>query len=183
MCIRDRRQDAKAHTFKPLYGGILGTPKEMRYYEAFKGKYWQVNNWHYKLQKEAVETKKIKLPSGREYSFPEARWTQYGNVTNSTAIKNYPVQGFATADLLPLALVNLYAIMKKKNMKSVICNTVHDSIILDVYPSEKIECIDCLRIAMLSIKDECKNRYNIDYDMPIDIELKICHNWLDLEEI
>ena len=53
------RQDAKAHTFKPLYGGILGTPKEMRYYEAFKNKYWQVNNWHYTLQKEAVETKKI----------------------------------------------------------------------------------------------------------------------------
>jgi len=68
-------------------------------------------------------------------------------------------------------------------MKSVICNTVHDSITLDVYPSEKIECIDYLRTSMMSIKDECKRRYNIDYDMPIDIELKIGHNWLDLEEI
>ncbi len=177
------RQDAKAHTFKPLYGGILGTPKEMRYYEAFKNKYWQVNNWHYTLQKEAVETKKIKLPSGREYAFPEARWTRYGNVTNSTAIKNYPVQGFATADLLPLALVFLYGIMRKRNMKSVICNTVHDSITLDVYPNERVECIDCLRMSMLSIKDECKRRYNIDYNMPIDIELKIGRNWLELEEI
>lgn len=177
------RQDAKAHTFKPLYGGVLGTPKEMRYYEAFKHKYWQVTNWHDKLQKEAVDTKKIKLPSGREYSFPYARYTQYGNVTNSTAIKNYPVQGFATADLLPLALVNLYDIMKKKNMKSVICNTVHDSIILDVHPEEKIECIDCLRNAMMSIKDECKSRYNVDYDMPVDIELKIGDNWLETKEI
>jgi len=177
------RQDAKAHTFKPLYGGVLGTPKEMRYYEAFKHKYWQVTNWHDKLQKEAVDTKKIKLPSGREYSFPYARYTQYGNVTNSTAIKNYPVQGFATADLLPLALVNLYAIMKKKNMKSVICNTVHDSIILDVHPEEKIQCIDYLRNAMMSIKDECKSRYDVDYDMPVDIELKIGDNWLETKEI
>ena len=177
------RQDAKAHTFKPLYGGVLGTPKEMRYYEAFKHKYWQVTNWHDKLQKEAVDTKKIKLPSGREYSFPYARYTQYGNVTNSTAIKNYPVQGFATADLLPLALVNLYAIMKKKNMKSVICNTVHDSIILDVHPEEKIQCIDYLRSAMMSIKDECKSRYDVDYDMPVDIELKIGDNWLETKEI
>ena len=177
------RQEAKAHTFKPLYGGVLGTPKEMRYYEAFKHKYWQVTNWHDKLQREAVETKKIKLPSGREYSFPYARYTQYGNVTNSTAIKNYPVQGFATADLLPLALVNLYAIMKKRNMKSVICNTVHDSIILDVYPEERVECIDVLRIAMLSIKDECNSRYNINYDMPIGIELKIGDNWLETKEI
>ena len=34
---------------------------EMKYYEVFKNKYWQVNNWHYKLQKEAVETKKVKF--------------------------------------------------------------------------------------------------------------------------
>ena len=48
---------------------------------------------------------------------------------------------------------------------------------------EKIKCIDYLRNAMMSIKDECKRRYNIDYDMPIDIELKIGRNWLELEEI
>ena len=68
-------------------------------------------------------------------------------------------------------------------MKSVICNTVHDSITQDVHPNEKIQCIDYLRNSMLSIKDECKRRYNIDYDMPIDIELKIGRNWLELEEI
>jgi DNA polymerase I-like protein with 3'-5' exonuclease and polymerase domains len=73
--------------------------------------------------------------------------------------------------------------MKKKNMKSVICNTVHDSIILDVHPEEKIQCIDCLRNAMMSIKDECKSRYNVDYDMPVDIELKIGDNWLETNEI
>ena len=68
-------------------------------------------------------------------------------------------------------------------MKSVICNTVHDSITLDVHPEEKNQCIDYLRNAMMSIKDECKRRYNINYDMPIDIELKIGRNWLELEEI
>ena len=30
------RQDAKAHTFKPLYGGTTGTDDEKRYYSAFK---------------------------------------------------------------------------------------------------------------------------------------------------
>ena len=68
-------------------------------------------------------------------------------------------------------------------MKSVICNTVHDSIILDVHPNEKNACVDYLRLAMLSIKDECKKRYNIDYDMPIDIELKLGDNWLETKEI
>ena len=27
------RQDAKADTFKPLYGGLMGTPKQVQYYD------------------------------------------------------------------------------------------------------------------------------------------------------
>ena len=34
-------------------------------------------------------------------------------------------------------------------MKSVICNTVHDSIVLDVHPDEKEQCIKVLSQAML----------------------------------
>ena len=33
------RQQAKGHTFKPLYGGMSGTEDEKRYYAAFKEKY------------------------------------------------------------------------------------------------------------------------------------------------
>ena len=33
------RQDAKAHTFKPLYGGVTGTEDEKRYYSKFLEKY------------------------------------------------------------------------------------------------------------------------------------------------
>ena len=128
------RQDAKAHTFKPLYGGVSGTRSQQAYYQRFKEKYVQVTEWHKSLEKEAVTTKIIKLPSGREYCFPDAKWTEWGSATNRTAICNYPVQGFATADLLPIALVRLDKQMRKLKMKSVICNTVHDSIVLDVHP-------------------------------------------------
>ena len=64
------RQDAKAHTFKPLYGGVSGTRSQQAYYQRFKEKYVQVTEWHKNLEKEAVTTKIIKLPSGREYCFP-----------------------------------------------------------------------------------------------------------------
>jgi len=177
------RQDAKAHTFKPLYGGVSGTPAQQAYYSAFKEKYEQVTEWHKELEKEAVKTKEIKLPSGRVYAFPDAKWTDWGSATNRTAICNYPVQGFATADLLPIALVELDKVMRKDKMKSVICNTVHDSIVLDVHPMEKDQCIKVLSDAMLSISDGSKARYDIEYDMPIGIELKIGENWLDLSEV
>lgn len=177
------RQDAKAHTFKPLYGGVSGTPAQQAYYTAFKEKYEKVTEWHKELEKEAVRTKEIKLPSGRVYSFPDAKWTDWGAATNRTAICNYPVQGFATADLLPIALVELDKVMQKNKMQSVICNTVHDSIVLDVHPDEKDQCIKVLSEAMLSISNGSKARYGLEYDMPIGIELKIGNNWLDLSEV
>jgi DNA polymerase I-like protein with 3'-5' exonuclease and polymerase domains len=73
--------------------------------------------------------------------------------------------------------------MRELDMKSVICNTVHDSIVLDVHPDEKDQCVKVLSEAMLSISDGSKARYGLEYDMPIGIELKIGNNWLDLTEI
>lgn len=177
------RQDAKAHTFKPLYGGVSGTEDQKRYYNAFKEKYNSVTKWHERLQKDAVTKKYIELPSGRQYAFPNARWTEWGTATERTAICNYPVQGFATADLLPTALVRLDRMMRTRNLLSVICNTVHDSIVLDVHPDEKQACINLLADCMLAIPTETLNRYGFEYDMPVGIELKLGKNWLDLEEV
>ena len=61
-------------------------------------------------------------------------------------------------------------------MQSVICNTVHDSIVLDVHPDEKDQCIEVF-------SNGSKARYGLEYDMPIGIELKIGNNWLDLSEV
>ena len=177
------RQEAKAHTFKPLYGGVSGTDKQRNYYRAFKNKYTGITHWHEALAEEAMARKKITLPSGREYLFPNVRRTRWGGVTSGTAIKNYPVQGFATADLLPMALVYTSKLLADNKMQSVICNTVHDSIVFDVHPKEKDLAIDILSKGMLSLYDECKKRYGITYSMPVGIELKIGKNWLDLEPV
>ena len=177
------RQEAKAHTFKPLYGGTSGTEAQQRYYKAFKEKYGGVTLWHDDLQREAVEKRVITLPSGRQYAFPDARWTKYGTATHRTNICNYPVQGFATADLLPAALVRLDKLFQENKLKSVICNTVHDSIVLDMHPDEKDICIKLMREAMLSLPEETQRRYGVTYDMPVEIEIKIGDNWLDLHVV
>jgi DNA polymerase I-like protein with 3'-5' exonuclease and polymerase domains len=175
------RQDAKAHTFKPLYGGTTGTPDQQRYYRAFKEKYAGVAAWHEELQRQAVEKGFVTLPSGRQYAFPGTTWTDWGTATNRTAICNYPVQGFATGDLLPIALVYLSKSMKSKKVKSVICNTVHDSIVLDIFPGEEDTCTNLVVEAMMSLPEECRRRYGMEYDMPISVEVKIGSNWLDTE--
>jgi DNA polymerase I-like protein with 3'-5' exonuclease and polymerase domains len=177
------RQEAKAHTFKPLYGGTTGTPEQQRYYRAFKDKYSGVAEWHERLQRDAVTKGKIVLPSGREYSFPGTKWTEWGTATNRTSICNYPVQGFATGDLLPIALVYLHKNMKKHKTQSLICNTVHDSIVLDVFPGEEELVVELVAEAMLCLPSECQRRYGIVYDMPIGLEIKMGPNWLETREV
>ena len=93
------------------------------------------------------------------------------------------MQGFATADLLPIALVALEKTVRDANIRSVICNTVHDSIVMDVHPDEKNICIDLMKHAMLSLPFETVRRYGIAYNMPVGIEIKAGKNWLDLHDV
>ena len=177
------RQDAKAHTFKPLYGGVTGTEDEKRYYTKFLEKYKDIKTWHDKLQSEAIRYKRIKLPTGREYSFPYAERTPWGGSTYGTQIKNYPVQGFATADIVPLACINIYKLMKDKGVKSLLVNTVHDSIVADVYPGEEDVMSDIFNQGTADVIPALKQYYKIDFNVPLDTELKIGNNWLDMKEV
>ena len=177
------RQDAKAHTFKPLYGGVTGTENEKKYYSTFLKKYKQIAEWHDKLQSEAIKYKCVRLPTGREYSFPYAERMPWGGSSYGTQIKNYPVQGFATADIVPLACIKIHNLMKEHKVKSLLINTVHDSIIADVYPGEEDVMGNIFRQGTSSVVPAMKEYYGINFNVPLDSELKIGYNWLDMEEV
>ena len=177
------RQDAKAHTFKPLYGGVTGTEDEKRYYTKFLEKYKDIKTWHEKLQSEAIRFKQIKLPTGREYAFPYAERTPWGGSTYGTQIKNYPVQGFATADIVPLACINIYKLMQEQKVKSLLVNTVHDSIVADVYPGEEDVMSKIFNQGTADVIPALKEYYKINFNVPLDTELKIGYDWLNMKEV
>ena len=177
------RQDAKAHTFKPLYGGVTGTEDEKRYYSKFLEKYKDIKTWHEKLQSEAIRFKQIKLPTGREYAFPYAERTPWGGSTYGTQIKNYPVQGFATADIVPLACINIHKLMQEQKVKSLLVNTVHDSIVADVYPGEEDVMSKIFKQGTADVIPALKEYYKINFNVPLDTELKIGYDWLNMKEV
>jgi DNA polymerase I-like protein with 3'-5' exonuclease and polymerase domains len=177
------RQDAKAHTFKPLYGGVTGTEDEKRYYTKFLEKYKDIKKWHEELQTEAIRFKRVKLPTGREYAFPYAERTPWGGSTYGTQIKNYPVQGFATADIVPLACINISKLMKKQKVKSLLVNTVHDSIVADVYPGEENVMSNIFKQGTADVIPALKQYYKINFNVPLDTELKIGYDWLNMKEV
>ena len=177
------RQDAKAHTFKPLYGGTTGTDAEKKYYKTFAEKYKGISKWHEELQTQAITYKRIKLPTGREYSFPYAERMPWGGSSYGTQIKNYPVQGLATADIVPLACIKIYKLMNEQKVKSLLINTVHDSIVADVYPGEEAVMSEIFDQGTASVIPALDEYYGINFNVPLDTEIKMGYNWLDMKEI
>ena len=177
------RQEAKAHTFAPLYGatGFGRTKAEAKYYQDFTKKYKGIAVWHTRLAKEALEKNSITTPSGREFSFPEVVRKMNGSVSHFTQIKNYPVQSFATADIVPLVLVHLETMLRK--YKSCIVNTVHDSIVIDIHPEEENQVIWLLSEANRELKSIIDRQFEIDFNVPLLLEAKIGYNWLDTNDI
>ena len=177
------RQNAKMHTFAPLYGatGYGRTPAEARYYEHFIEKYKGIARWHKELATEVLTFKKITTPSGRQFSFPDVKRRRNGTITNFTAVKNYPVQSFATADIVPVVLLEIES--RLKGMQSLLVNSVHDSVVIDIHPEEKdkvVSVIDDINVNLKSIVDD---KFSINFNVPLLLEAKIGVNWLEQQEI
>jgi len=177
------RQEAKAHTFAPLYGatGFGRTNAQATYYKHFTEKYKGVALWHSKLAKEALNTGMITTPSGRQFSFPDVQRKRNGTVSHFTQIKNYPVQSFATADIVPVVLVHIEKELDKH--KSCVVNTVHDSIVIDVHPSEEDVVLNIIRDTNKSLINMINLEFSIQFDVPLLLEAKMGSNWLDTKDV
>ena len=179
------RQEAKAHTFAPLYGasGFGRTQAEAEYYQQFTKKYSGIARWHTSLASEALSTGKITTPSGREFAFPDVQRRRNGSVTYFTQIKNYPVQSFATADIVPICLIYIDKLMGVNQMWSCIVNTVHDSIVIDVHPDETEKVLKVINRTNEMLTSLVNKKWNIDFNVPLLLEAKIGDNWLDTKDV
>ena len=75
---------------------------------------------------------------------------------------NTPIQGSA-ADILKKAMVEIYAELKKRNLKSKMLIQVHDELVLNVYQDELDEVKELVRNIM-------ENTYPLDVPLKVDIE-------------
>jgi len=179
---KDMRQAAKAYTFAPLYGGKGGgEPAHVKnYFIEYFNIYEGLAEWHDKLRSRVLNEGFLQLPSGRQLAWDNVQRMQNGSVTYATQIVNYPVQSFATADIVPLACVRAHRkFMQNPHLKSKMVLTVHDSIVVDIYPGEVDEVKEILVYAMEGVADELKKRYSYEMVLPLAIEIKSGSNWLN----
>ena len=177
------RQEAKAHTFAPLFGatGYGRSKAEAAYYHHFVEKYRGVAAWHKNLGEEAIRFNKITNISGRQYAFPDCKRRDNGMPSHFTMIKNYPVQGFATGDVVPVVLNRLHELLQP--LQSCVVNSVHDSMVVDVHPDEEQKVLHIIELLNQGINDLVEQVYNVKMNVPLLLEAKIGPNWLDTVDV
>ena len=117
-------------------GLVVHLPK-LHTINSLPPKYSGIGAWHKRLAKEVITTGNVRTPSGREFAFPLATRRANGSITYFTQVKNYPVQSFATADIVPVSLIYIDKMLQANKLQSCVVNTVHDSIVIDVHPMRR----------------------------------------------
>ncbi len=179
----DQRQEGKPDTFKPLYGGQSGTPAQMAYYAAFRGRYPQLAAVQEEWVHEVLETKRFITPWGMRYYWPYARMSRTGYINVTSTVYNYPIQAFATAEIVPIALAAFWDRVKSAGAERVIrpVNTIHDSILCEVKASEIALWQEIsLKSFCDDVYDYLTNIYKIEFDkVPLGVGLNWGANWHD----
>lgn len=180
--IGTSRQNAKAHTFKPLYGGQSGTPEQKKYYEAFREKYRGIYETQRGWTFEVLKSGQLVTPWGLKFYWPDTKMKEGGYITNTPSIFNYPVQSFATADIIPLTLVLIWHSIK--GMEGFLVNTIHDSVIGE-FPIYEIP--EYSRILVKSFTEDIywlvEKLYGIHMSVPLGVGIKAASHWGEGEEV
>lgn len=178
------RQEAKADTFKPLYGGTRGTPEQERYYKSFAERYsdlvGQQETWLADVQRQGF----YRTPWGMTFSF-DVYTDRRGVAMNKKTFKpvgpqiyNYPVQNLATAEIVPIALVALYRRCKAAEIDVQFVNTIHDSVIAYV-KKEHIERYleEAGQAFTTDVYEHLSYMYDIEFDVPLGMEATYGSHW------
>ncbi len=200
------RKPFKRFSFLLVYGGGATTlmaqsgcdrATAKKFINTFYSRYTGVKRYHEeivaKAEKEAVVsydpdksgpqyTYYHTSPTGRHYIFNKYPNEYKGGLSFSpTELKNWPIQGFATGDVVPMMVGILLRKLEEASLTPDVklVMTVHDSVVLDV-PLDKLE--KCAILAKQTLEDApkyMKSIFNIDFPCQLGVGVDAGLNWQD----
>lgn len=109
-----------------------------------------------------------------------------GGLTFSpTELKNWPIQGFATGDVVPMMVGILLNNLEKHGFtdKAKLVMTVHDSVVLDVPTDMLYTVASVAKKTLESAPAYLKSIFNIDFPCKLGVGVEAGNNWQDKEEL
>lgn len=179
---KKRRQESKKHTFRPLYGGTKGSPALEEYCKYFQNKYVGISTTQRNWALKCVDKKQFTTPYGMTFYFPDTKMSsRSGYINNTTSIYNYPVQGFATGEIIPIALV--YFWHRTRDMRVRIFCTIHDSIAAKVHKDEVLAMRDVAKQCLThDVYEFLRRVYKYEFHVPLGMGFKADTHWGKGEE-
>jgi len=176
---REQRSNAKTVNFGIIYGvsafGLsnqtdLSRSEAKELIETYYETYPKLRSYMSKQVDFARENEYVQTVLGRR------RYLKNINAQNAivrgaaerNAI-NAPIQGSA-ADIIKIAMINIYNLLEEGNYKSKMLLQVHDELVFDIYKPE-LETLQPL------IKKEMENAFTLA--VPLDVEIGLGNNWLE----
>ena len=173
------RRDAKAVNFGILYGiSSFGLSEDLgidfksakKFIDDYLETYPKVKDYMDKLKEDAHKNGYVKTLLGRERKIDELKSSNYmvRSMGERMAL-NTPIQGTA-ADIMKIAMINIYNELNKKGLESKIIVQVHDEILIDTKKEEE-------KVVKEIITKEMENAYKLD--VPLKISLSSGKNWYE----
>ena len=173
------RREAKAVNFGILYGisnfGLaedIGTDfvTAKKFMDSYLETYPRIREYNKKVVEDAYKKGYVLTIMNRKRTIEELSNTNYIIRSQGERIaQNTPIQGSA-ADILKLAMINIFEEFKKKKIKSKMILQIHDELIFNVLNEEK-------EIVKEIIRDKMENVYKLKVPLIVDIEEG--NNWYD----
>ena len=167
----EQRRNAKAVNFGIIYGissfglsqGLSISRKEAGdFINAYFVKFPGVKAYLDNLVNTAKEKGYITTLFGRRRPIPELKSSNFmQRQFGERVAMNAPIQGTA-ADIMKIAMINVYRRLKKEGLKSKLIIQVHDELLIETHKSEVDKIYEIL-------KDEMENACELSVNMEIDI--------------
>lgn len=174
-----QRSRAKAINFGIVYGlSDFGLSRDLKisrkeakeYIENYFRRYLGVKKYMEKVIADAKENGYVSTIMNRIRYIPEINASNRNiKMLGERLAMNTPIQGSA-ADIIKVAMVNVYNKLKERNMKSRLILQVHDELVLEVYKDE-------LEIVKELVKSEMEQA--IILKVPLLVDMKWANNWYD----
>lgn len=176
-----QRSNAKAVNFGIIYGiGDFSLSKDLNitrdqaknYIDTYFKRYPNVKKYMDDVVERAKESGYVTTIMNRRRFIKELHSSN--KVVRSLGERlamNTPIQGSA-ADIIKMAMINVYNELKDRNLKSRLILQVHDELILNVYKSEIDEVKDILKFQMENA---------VSLKVPLEVDMNMGDNWYEVK--
>ncbi|KAA8669107.1 DNA polymerase I [Clostridium sp. MT-14] len=174
-----QRSNAKAVNFGIVYGiGDFSLSKSLNisrkeaklYIDTYFERYPNVKLYMDNIVKEARENFYVTTIMNRRRFIPEIKSSnKIVRALGERLAMNTPIQGSA-ADIIKIAMVNVYRRLEKEHLRSKLILQVHDELILNVYKEELERVKNIVKMEMENV---------LDLKVPLEVDINMGSNWYE----